>query len=149
VNGLATLLPEISRERVRRGLARESELSKQLADITKTVDLVHRNPDSDSPFWKRTYRFWHQMFFSGVDDLWRATSKPVLVLHGENDLESVPVSAVRAAQVEFAAARKNNVEFRFYPNRGHDLLAADVFRDVGSWIATRPTAGLQSPKPHP
>lgn len=134
---LADLLPEIAREKARRGRLTSSELTEQLDGIETLLARVRTNPNSLEPMWGRTVRFWYQMFFSQVRELWAATPVPVLILHGSEDLDSVPVSAVLKSREEFQAAGKASVRFVFLDGEGHDLLNAKAFALIDAWIASQ------------
>jgi pimeloyl-ACP methyl ester carboxylesterase len=131
---LSRVLPEIERERHRRGAIDAEEAARRLGVVDGVVGEVRANAASTAPFWGRTYRFWGQMFFSGVDRLWRQARLPILVVHGEEDVDSVPVGMVRAAREELARSGEGSVTFDVRAGLGHDVLRADVFRAVDAWI---------------
>ncbi|MFO0760808.1 MAG: alpha/beta hydrolase [Byssovorax sp.] len=132
VRELGALLPEIEIERAKRGEISAAELAARLRAIDETRKDVAAHQGSSAPFWGRTYRFWGQMFFSGVDAMWESPTVPIFIAHGERDLESVPFSTVEAARARLAG--KGGVRFSFYPTLGHDLLTEEVFRDLNAWI---------------
>jgi pimeloyl-ACP methyl ester carboxylesterase len=135
LRSLSELLPEIERAKAaRRGGSRE-RLEKNLREVRETIAAVRARPDSAETFWGRTYRFWHQLFFTGVRELWASYDKPVLVLQGDRDLSGTPAAAVRADRDEWAAAGRSNFHFVFYPQLGHDLYKASVFLDIDRWLA--------------
>jgi pimeloyl-ACP methyl ester carboxylesterase len=131
---LSDLLPEIAHESARRGKLSPAEARERLAQHQRLVARLQAAPDSSEPMWGRSERFWSQMFFSGVRELWAATELPVLVIHGTEDLESVPASAVAQARDEMANAGKANVRFVFLEGEGHDLLRAEAFQLVEDWM---------------
>ncbi|MGC4123259.1 MAG: alpha/beta fold hydrolase [Myxococcales bacterium] len=134
---LSDLLPEIAREKGRRGLLEPAAVEARLADHQSLMARLRAAPDSESPMWARTERFWSQMFFSGVRPLWSSAEFPVLVLHGTQDLDSVPASAVAQSRDEMARAGKANVQFVLLQGLGHDLLGERPFQLVDQWISSQ------------
>lgn len=106
-----------------------AEVERVLADVRD-----HGNRDA-LPFWNRTYRFWFQMMFSGVQPLWSHPPVPVLIVHGQRDVDSVPFDSVA---VQARASHDPRVEFLPFADKGHDLLDAEVFRAVDAWIGRLP-----------
>lgn len=133
---LARVVEEIAREKARRGQLSAAELQDRLARHETLLAKLRAAPDSTEPMWGRTQRFWSQMFFSGVRELWAATELPALVVHGTEDLDSVPASSVAKARDELAG--KANVRFVFLEGEGHDLLKPKVFELVDEWVRSQP-----------
>lgn len=134
VDELSRVLPAIPRAEAARGRISAAERDARLAELEGFLADVRAEGPTDRPLWGRTYRFWHQMLFSGVSDGWRTTDLPVLVVHGEDDLEAVPFELVRHARDELADAGLEGPEFRFLPGIGHDLLEPEVFVLVDRFI---------------
>ncbi len=135
---LRSVLLSIPVERARRGDLDEAEVATELLHLHEAIDDVADHASATDPFWGRSYRFWHQMMFSGVAPLWQTTDLPVLVAHGLEDVEQVPSGPV----VEASKNGPRNATYIFYQERGHDLLRPEVFRDVQRWIARVEAAPL-------
>lgn len=143
---LSRVLPGIEHERRSRAEIDEAELGRRLRSIEATITEVRSHAGSAAPFWQRTYRFWDQMFFSGVDALWRDARLPILVVHGDDDVDSVSAGMVRAARDELARSGRGNVTFDLRPSIGHDLLRADVLLFVNAWIRAQERAAGAVPR---
>jgi pimeloyl-ACP methyl ester carboxylesterase len=127
---LRLVLLDIAAGRARTGRATDTDTA--LAEARELVSGVEaRGPDDAAPFWNRTYRFWYQMFFSGVQALWSHPAVPVLIIHGGRDLDSVPFEQV---QIQARSNEGNGMQFHAFADKGHDLLDAEVFRAVDEWI---------------
>lgn len=139
---LSEVLPEIERERARRGELDDEELKDRLRTIDQLAFRLRETEHPDAAFWGRTERFWSEMFFAPVHEAWRDGGLPRLVVHGTDDRESVPFSSVLRARAELA--RDPDVTFELEDDFGHDLLNERVFLAVNRWI-TRIEADTLSP----
>ena len=137
VRSLSEILPEIEREKARRGRISSGERDEELTRIGEISSDLRAHTRSDAPFWSRSYGFWHQMFFDELFAGWLHYAGPILIAHGTEDLESVPWSSVRSAVADFPPETRGRVRFVFYDGLGHDLVQPVVMRDVGRWIADR------------
>jgi pimeloyl-ACP methyl ester carboxylesterase len=124
---------------VLRVIARSSSGKRAREDAEATIERVAARPDSDELFWRRSYRFWHQLFFLDARRLWLHCPCPALIVHGQRDRTSVPYESVRIARQEFDAAGAQ-ARFLLLPNRGHNLRSAEVFRAVNDWIGSIATS---------
>ncbi len=132
---LAEVLQHIPREMARQGKLEPAELAAAVAQVQATIAEVSHHADPRAPFWGRTYAFWFQMFFSGTTAAWRCPPVPALIVHGARDLESVPFEPTRQAVLHNGCG---NVTWLPMADKGHDLLDAEVFRAIGTWLQAAP-----------
>ena len=99
----------------------------------------------DKAMWKRTEKFWGQMFSTKVHDVWLKLTIPVLVVHGQDDVD-VPFDLMPRAKREFKRANKTNFTFEFEEGVGHDLLTNATFHVVNDWV-TKNVQGKEKPNP--
>lgn len=131
---LSELLPEIEHARAKRKSLPEQELVRRLDRVHHIIERVARHAGSDDPLWGRTWRFWHQLFFTGTRELWRSYDGSILVAQGMKDWHSTPAHTVLADRDELEQTGQHNIEFRFYADLGHNLMKPQVFRDVDMWL---------------
>lgn len=97
---------------------------RSLADLEAVFADIRANPDSDKRWYGHPYRRWASYAFDRpLDDLLKV-AVPVLIAHGEADV-NVPPASARAVRDAFAAAGKTNLTYRAYAGADHHFTRAD------------------------
>ncbi|MFT3687285.1 MAG: alpha/beta hydrolase [Phycisphaerales bacterium] len=110
------------------------------ADLDAIFADIRANPQSDKRWYGHPYRRWASYAFERpLDDLLNV-HVPVLLIHGDADM-NVPVASARAVRDAFDAAGMTNLSYREYAGADHRFTTVDgvsvfprVEVDLVSWL---------------
>jgi esterase/lipase len=111
---------------------------KQLENIDRVVDDIKKNPGSlTKSYLGWTYKRWSDfMFYRPIDDI-EKIEIPILVMHGDNDINA-PVESSRYIKEVFDKKGKTNLTYKEYKDKDHVYNGDFGFmvEEIENWLKT-------------